>query len=203
MPFYIISATLLEIFHWEQFFYFVCKRKQWTRFLLKLKLPFIFWVSINQKFIEILVLWPLMGQTRSNEPDRLTMSVELLIKFWLGQVVESDTRWSAKLTTGITLHENGIRGYVTQCVVSHEDHRSVRWKQSKLLLAGRWKSCHENVGRWPFFARILCSSSLSPLFHWLWPQLGSGPKSGGFFLLRNISSLYLEVALNHFSFFFP
>lgn len=65
------------------------------------------------------------------------MNIELLITFRLGQVVENDTRRFAKLTTSITLHENGIRGYVTQCVVSREDHRSARWKQSKLLPAGR------------------------------------------------------------------
>lgn len=115
----------------------------------------------------------MMGQ---NEPDRLTMSVELLIKFRLDQVVESDTRWSTKLTTGTTLHENGIRGYVTQCVVNREDHRSARWKRSKLLSAGRWKSCHENVGRWPFFAGVLCPSfapaiPLTVTATWQWTNI--------------------------------
>lgn len=67
------------------------------------------------------------------------MSAELLIKFRLGQVVENDTRWPAKLTTDTTLHENGIRAYVAQCVVSHEDHRSAPMETEQTASRGSLK----------------------------------------------------------------
>lgn len=67
------------------------------------------------------------------------MNVELLIKFRLSQIVENDTRWSAKLTTSITLCENGIRGYVTQYVVSREDPsiRSMETEQAASRVESR------------------------------------------------------------------
>jgi len=103
---------------------------------------------------------------------------------------------------GIALHENGICGYVKQSMVSRENHRSARWKQSKLLLAGHWKSCHENVGRWPFFSLEslpFFSAPTVPLTvtaTWRWT------KTIFFFFLRSINGTSSWGRVRLFFFFF-